>query len=48
MSQHGGGEDPAFINCMADWMESHPVAYHIYNDGHGEHCLEKCPTSKVT
>jgi hypothetical protein len=29
-------------------MESHPVAYHIYNDGHGEHRLEKCPTSKAT
>ena len=29
-------------------MESHPVAYHIYNDGHGDHSLEKYPMSKAT
>jgi hypothetical protein len=45
---YGGGDSPAFINRMADWMESHPVTYHIYNDGHGDHSLETYPKSKAT
>ena len=31
---HGGGDDPAFINHMADWIARNDVAYHDYWDSH--------------
>ncbi len=45
---YGGGDSPALINRMAGWMESHPITYHIHNDGHGDHSLETYPKSKAT
>jgi len=29
---HGGGDDPVFMQKMADWIKSNPVKYHIYWD----------------
>jgi hypothetical protein len=31
---HGGGDDPTFINHMADWIARNDVAYHDYWDMH--------------
>jgi hypothetical protein len=28
---YGCGDNPAFINRMADWVESHPVAHRMNN-----------------
>jgi hypothetical protein len=27
---HGGGDDPAFVRHMHDWIVAHPVLYHCY------------------
>jgi hypothetical protein len=46
-SPGGGGDNPIFINRMADWIQSHRVAYQIYNEGHSDHSLNNYPNSKV-
>jgi len=30
----GGGDDPYFIRQMHAWIQSHPVAYHLYFESH--------------
>lgn len=27
---HGGGDNPAFIQYMYDWISTHDVAFHVY------------------
>ena len=46
-SPGGGGDDPIFINRMADWIQSHRVAYQIYNEGNSDHSLNNYPNSKA-
>ncbi len=39
---HGGGDDPAFIQRMHDWIGAHDVAFHVYFEvkaGDGDHQL---------
>jgi hypothetical protein len=46
-SPGGGGDNPTFIHRMADWMQSHNVAYQVYNEGHSDHTLNNFPNSKA-
>jgi hypothetical protein len=41
-AHHGGGDDPAFIQRMYDWINAHDVAFHVYFEvvaGDGDHQL---------
>lgn len=48
--QRGGLDNPSFVDRMADWIESHPVQYHVYfewdsgSDG-GDHRLSVADTA---
>jgi hypothetical protein len=45
---HGRGDDPAFIDMMADFIATHDVAYQSYFNvdvGDGAHLLENYPSS---
>jgi len=45
----GGGDDPQFIDAMADWFGNHNVAWHSYFDvtADSEHRLDAYPNSKA-
>ena len=46
-SPGGGGDNPVFIRRMAQWMRDHAAAYHVYNEGHGDHSLNNYPNAKA-
>lgn len=42
----GGGDDPTFIDNMANWIASHPVHHHVYNNV-SHHNLDLYPNAKA-
>lgn len=46
----GGGDRPAFVTLMADWMRDHAAAYSIYNNVNAtqDHRLNTYPNAKAT
>jgi len=45
----GGGDRPAYIHLVADWMQEHGYAYHIYNNvtADGGHDLDDFPNARA-